>query len=127
MAQGRRRQGGTLVKKFFLMTPEGNPALQQKVIHTTRGIYLESYGDVVAFRSHDAKEAHVDKYWPQWSVTTAKYAAQFLGPEYTVEKCQERIFIDVKDLAGRSGQKEKGLIPPIRENPLLSHVERYGE
>lgn len=70
-----------MTRQFCLLTPQGNPAPNQQVIHTPSGLYLQSYGQLVAFRSHDGitKIATTDRF--QWSKTTTRYVIQFLGAE----------------------------------------------
>jgi len=72
-----------MVKEIGQFYWEGRPQLNQIVVSTTDGnYYLVSYGKVVASVGED--EVRLSRYW-DYSVTTAKWVARFLGLESAKE------------------------------------------
>ena len=51
------------------------------VISTDKGLFLQSYDSIVAFKPHDPMDSHkkyLGEHW-DYSVTTLKYVKQFMG------------------------------------------------
>jgi hypothetical protein len=62
---------------LFMSTKEGNPAKNQKVITAASGIYLESYGKLVAGKLREGTVVLSSGY--DYSETTIYYVVKFLG------------------------------------------------
>jgi hypothetical protein len=61
---------------FFMDTGNDLPAKNQRVIYTPQGLYLQSFQDLVAYRSHDGSVELLGLKW-NYSVTTKQYVRRF--------------------------------------------------
>jgi hypothetical protein len=71
--------GSGLIKGGLIMITFLAP--NQVVISTDKGLFLQSYGSIVAFKPHDPMDYHskcLGEHW-DYSATTLKYVKQFMG------------------------------------------------
>ena len=71
----------------------GRDIPNQFIIHTSEGVYFQSYNSVIAFKSNDNKISIDKNYW-DYSRTTGKYRNIFLGEDKkeTERKIKEGIY-----------------------------------
>lgn len=71
-----------------MLSNSGNKVANQFIIRTDDGLYFQSYDSIIAFEGNDGSVI-LDKYYWDYSVTTAKYRNQFLNT--TTKETKERI------------------------------------
>lgn len=67
------------IKVVQMYSPRsGRPVANQFEIHTGNGVYFQSYDSIIVFKSNDGRVT-LDKYYWNYSRTTAKYRNEFLN------------------------------------------------
>lgn len=72
----------------------GQPVTNQFEIVTPKGTYFQSYRSIIAFKPNNGTKIKLDKRFWDYSATTNKYLAQFLG----FGKPQQRELIKNKEI-----------------------------
>ena len=66
-------------KTTKLTTKFGNPAKNQVMLETEKGIYFKSYNSIIAFENFKENKTYLDKHFYCYSRTTNQYRNQFLN------------------------------------------------
>ena len=74
-----------------LKTSKGNPAANQFLIRTEKGLYFKSYESNIVFIPNDGKPIQLDEEAWDYSQTTGKYRNMFLGE--TKKETEKKIAI----------------------------------
>ena len=82
-----------MAKVKNLINYNGNPAANQFVITTDKGVFFQSYNSVIAFLDYATKKLKVTPLW-DYSNTTRKHFYIFLD-EYANIYCHKKEFLNM--------------------------------
>jgi hypothetical protein len=87
------KQSITVPKANNLYSPNGSKVANQFEITTDEGVFFQSYETIIAFRPYGNTKIILDHKALDYSPTTSKYLAIFLG-ESSVKKVRDNIKAD---------------------------------